>query len=336
MKRILTTGLLVSTILAMAAPAAAQRAEGRERGAWTGAQRQQQAADPGQGSRRWSPPARSQQAVPRPAPQQAPSAVQIRPVPASNAAGEWDRQPNRPARANAANPAVNGNRAERPRWSGNAGQATRPAPSTPQAQPRNSATWQQREARRGGNDRDSTRTRNWQGNNRDWRNNDRPGADRDRDWRNNNDRTRDRDNRADNRGQNWNGQSWRGNDRDRGYNYQRRLQDRERWNDQRRWSNSWRNDRLYDWRSYRTQHRSIYRLPAYYAPYGWNRGYTRFSIGIFLNNILFDQSYWISDPYYYRLPPAYGWLRWVRYYDDALLVDIRDGYVVDVIHDFFW
>jgi hypothetical protein len=29
-------------------------------------------------------------------------------------------------------------------------------------------------------------------------------------------------------------------------------------------------------------------------------------------------------------------MRWIRYYDDALLVDIRDGYVVDVIHDFFW
>ncbi|MGB3928318.1 MAG: RcnB family protein, partial [Sphingobium sp.] len=49
-----------------------------------------------------------------------------------------------------------------------------------------------------------------------------------------------------------------------------------------------------------------------------------------------SNSYWINDPYQYRLPPSYGTLRWVRYYDDALLVDIRDGYVVDVIHDFFW
>jgi len=62
----------------------------------------------------------------------------------------------------------------------------------------------------------------------------------------------------------------------------------------------------------------------------------RFSVGIFLNSLLFSDSYWIDDPWSYRLPPAYGTLRWVRYYDDALLVDIRDGYVVDVIHDFFW
>ncbi|WP_342449817.1 RcnB family protein [Sphingomonas jejuensis] len=36
------------------------------------------------------------------------------------------------------------------------------------------------------------------------------------------------------------------------------------------------------------------------------------------------------------MPPAYGSYRWVRYYDDALLVDVRSGYVVDVIYDFFW
>jgi len=318
MKRILTTGLLVSTILAMAAPASAQRANAHERGAWSGAQRQHQAADPGQAQHRPSPPARAQQSAPRPAPsarvpqaaprpaaqQRPPSAVQTRPVPASGAAGQWARQPNQPPRANAVNPAANGNRAERPR--NDANRTTRPTPTAPQAQPRNN-TAQQRDARRDSNDRNAAP-------NRDWRNND---------------RTIDRDRRADNR-------NWRGNDRNPAYNNQRRLQARERWADQRRWSNSWRSDRRYDWQDYRTRNRALYRMPTYYAPYGWNRGYTRFSIGIFLNNMLFDQSYWISDPYYYRLPPVYGWLRWVRYYDDALLVDVRDGYVVDVIHDFFW
>ena len=28
--------------------------------------------------------------------------------------------------------------------------------------------------------------------------------------------------------------------------------------------------------------------------------------------------------------------RWVRYWDDALLVDTWTGQVVDVIHSFFW
>ncbi|MBB3983352.1 hypothetical protein GGR44_003040 [Sphingobium fontiphilum] len=116
----------------------------------------------------------------------------------------------------------------------------------------------------------------------------------------------------------------------------RRYSDRDRWNSQRRWDNRWRAERRYDWNSYRTQYRERYRLGRYYAPRGWDYGYRRFSIGFFLSNMLYSNNYWINDPYYYRLPPAYGTLRWVRYYDDALLVDIRDGYVVDVIHNFFW
>ena len=32
----------------------------------------------------------------------------------------------------------------------------------------------------------------------------------------------------------------------------------------------------------------------------------------------------------------YGPYRWVRYYDDVLLVDVYSGEVVDVIYDFFW
>jgi hypothetical protein len=29
-------------------------------------------------------------------------------------------------------------------------------------------------------------------------------------------------------------------------------------------------------------------------------------------------------------------LRWVRFYDDLLLVDVRRGYVVDVIRNVYW
>lgn len=106
--------------------------------------------------------------------------------------------------------------------------------------------------------------------------------------------------------------------------------------DYRRWNNNWRNDRRYDWRGYRGYNRGVFRLPRYYAPYGWRYGYRRFSIGVRIGAPLFASSYWITDPYYYRLPPAYGGYRWVRYYNDALLVDVRTGYVVDVIHDIFW
>jgi Ni/Co efflux regulator RcnB len=44
----------------------------------------------------------------------------------------------------------------------------------------------------------------------------------------------------------------------------------------------------------------------------------------------------LNDPWQYRLPPVHGPYRWVRYYDDVLLIDVRNGYVVDVINDFFW
>ena len=123
---------------------------------------------------------------------------------------------------------------------------------------------------------------------------------------------------------------WRGNDgRD--------------WNDGRRydnragtWNRGWRNDSRYDWSRNRQVNRSAYRLPRYYAPSGWGQGYRRFSPGVSLSSILFSRNYWIDDPYAYRLPEAYGPYRWVRYYDDALLVDVRSGQVVDTVYDIFF
>jgi len=106
--------------------------------------------------------------------------------------------------------------------------------------------------------------------------------------------------------------------------------------DNRNWSRDWRNNGRYNWQSYRTYNRDIFRLPRYYAPSGWGYGYQRFGIGFTLSSLLFDRSYWIDDPEYYRLPPVYGPYEWVRYYNDALLVDIRSGYVVDVVYDIFW
>ena len=106
--------------------------------------------------------------------------------------------------------------------------------------------------------------------------------------------------------------------------------------DRRQWNRGWRTNRSYDWQRYRQSNRNAYHLPRYYAPRGYGYGYRRFSIGFTLGSLFFSPSYWINDPYSYRLPPAYGGYRWVRYYDDALLVDVRTGYVVDVIYDIFW
>lgn len=102
------------------------------------------------------------------------------------------------------------------------------------------------------------------------------------------------------------------------------------------WNRGWRNDGRYDWNGYRRYNSEAFRLPRYSAPYGWNYGYRRFGVGFVLDEMLFAPDYWIDDPYDYRLPPAYGPYRWVRYYGDALLVDIDSGQVVDVVYGMFY
>ncbi len=102
------------------------------------------------------------------------------------------------------------------------------------------------------------------------------------------------------------------------------------------WQNGWRHDNRYDWRGYRNSNRNAFHLPRYYPPRGYGYGYNRFSIGLTIGSLLYSNQYWIDDPWSYRLPDAYGPYRWVRYYNDALLVDIETGEVVDVEYDIFW
>ncbi|WP_336958801.1 RcnB family protein [Sphingobium aquiterrae] len=212
-----------------------------------------------------------------------------------------------------------------------------PRPAAPRAEgnwrDRGQTQWtQQAPVQQQQNGRDQNRG-NWQGDRRDtrqdWRND---RQDDRRNWQDN--RRDDRQNSRQNDRQGWSND--RRDDRGAWRNDGRRIDSAQRWSDQRRWDNGWRNDRRYDWRSYRSRYGNVYRPGRYYAPRGWSYGYRSFSIGVYLNSLLYANSYWLDDPWQYRLPPAYGTLRWVRYYDDALLVDIRDGYVVDVIRDFFW
>lgn len=171
--------------------------------------------------------------------------------------------------------------------------------------------------------------RDWRGGQRsDWQNRGdarNPQAGQDRRW---DDRSRNQ----------WNGtRNWDRRDGNRGWNDRRDWDRGDRWRGDRGvWNNGWRSDHRYDWRAYRDYNRSLYRLPRYYPPARWSYGYRRFSIGHRLDSFLFAQQYWISDPYSYRLPEVWGPYRWVRYYDDALLVDVDTGQVVDVIYGIFW
>ena len=106
-----------------------------------------------------------------------------------------------------------------------------------------------------------------------------------------------------------------------------------RWSHSGTWNRDWRNDRRYDWRRYRDSHRSIFRIGIYYDPFGYN--YRRFDIGYRLQPYYYQQQYWI-DPGMYQLPYPPPGTMWVRYWDDALLVDTYTGEVVDVIRNFFW
>ena len=127
-------------------------------------------------------------------------------------------------------------------------------------------------------------------------------------------------------------QDWRGGyrgDQYGGYAYR---------NDYRRdrgWDNNWRRDRRYDWQGYRGNNRQVYSLGRYYAPY---RDYSnrRLGVGLFVQPLFYSHRYWIADPWQYRLPEVDGPYRWVRYYDDVLLIDTYSSRVVDVIYDFFW
>ena len=100
------------------------------------------------------------------------------------------------------------------------------------------------------------------------------------------------------------------------------------------WDTSWRSNHHYDWQDWRRHHRSHFHLGLYYDPFGWS--YQPYQIGWRLWPNYYGSRYWISDPWEYRLPYAPPGYRWIRYWDDALLVDTFTGEVVDVIPNFFW
>ena len=178
------------------------------------------------------------------------------------------------------------------------------------------ADWAGGAARRDDANRTEHRRDDWQ--------RDRAEADRRADWQ--------RDRRHDARRDEWQGD--RRTDthgtRDGRHTDNRYRQDHRRWD-----NHGWRNDNRYDWYRHRAANRSLYNIGRYYAPH---RGYSysRINIGFRLGSQLYSNRYWINDPFRYRLPDVYGPYRWVRYYDDALLVDVYSGEVVDVIRNFFW
>jgi hypothetical protein len=144
--------------------------------------------------------------------------------------------------------------------------------------------------------------------------------------------------RRDNSRQGYDQQGRHRDDNQRQYDRQgRHRDDNQRQYDQRHsshWDSNWRQDRRYDWRDYRNRHRSTFHLGLYYDPFGW--GYQRYNVGFNLRPNYYSSNYWLNDPSMYALPYAPFPFRWVRYYNDAILVNTYTGQVADVIYDFFW
>ncbi|MCB2014126.1 MAG: RcnB family protein [Sphingobium sp.] len=87
-----------------------------------------------------------------------------------------------------------------------------------------------------------------------------------------------------------------------------------------------------DLHDYRRSHRNVYRRGHWDAPFrykSWNRGSR-------IDRHYYHSRYYVNDPWRYRLPRTRSHYRWVRHYDDVLLINIRNGRVVDVLHNFFW
>ena len=87
-----------------------------------------------------------------------------------------------------------------------------------------------------------------------------------------------------------------------------------------------------DWRRYRDQRRDLYARGNWNAPFR----YQPFRPGARIGPAFYDQRFVIAEPWRYHLPPARRDTRWVRHYNDVLLIDFRRGYVVDVIRGFFY
>lgn len=88
-----------------------------------------------------------------------------------------------------------------------------------------------------------------------------------------------------------------------------------------------------DWRDYRKQHPDVYRGRAWVGPRGYR--WRPVTVGHRFDPAFYDSRYWI-DPYRYHLRPVSRWQRWVRYGNDVVLVDIRNGRVLAVENRFFF
>lgn len=94
-----------------------------------------------------------------------------------------------------------------------------------------------------------------------------------------------------------------------------------------RWRSTWRRDPRHDWRSIRQREPERFRFAP---PARADR--TRLRIGAVAQ---VTTAQWIREPWSLGLPPVSGPYRWARVGRAAVLIDRRDGRVVDLVDDFY-
>ena len=87
-----------------------------------------------------------------------------------------------------------------------------------------------------------------------------------------------------------------------------------------------------DWRDYRQNNRNVYARGNWRAPFR----YQQWRSGARIAPSFYGSRYQINDFNRYRLPRPGPNLRYVRHYDDVLLVNVRTGRVAQVYNRFFW
>lgn len=140
-----------------------------------------------------------------------------------------------------------------------------------------------------------------------------------------------------NRNQTQSRDQYQSRDRDRS-SYRGRDRDRNNWGDYRQGHRppQWEQHRNFDRRSYERNFRAErrYRWHNYQRPQGWY--YRRWAFGMILPSFFWTRDYWISDYWMFGLmAPPYGYV-WVRYGDDAVLVDVESGYILRVVYGVFY
>lgn len=89
---------------------------------------------------------------------------------------------------------------------------------------------------------------------------------------------------------------------------------------------------LSDYRRYRADHRTAFRASAWKS----NLNYRAFARGARVPAAYYAPRYAIGNYQAYRLPTPRANQRWVRNYNDVLLVNVRTGVVVQAIRNFYW